>query len=227
MPSKRRHVGSGNVGGNKKNRDMKIIFVNILIIIKWIWDFFCDKVKQDFWGFINILILFISIILIYEQLHIQSQSNVVQTLNSISEKWDSEQMMQARSNTCTNWIRIYSDSSKNVNKDSLFDFFADRNTQMVALYMEHIGLFYKIGAVTREDIWEIKSWEVENYYNIFKIFIEEERAKYNDKNFYRNFEHLYKAMQVENKRQGSPFDPPTIKELKEFCAGEIDLKNSK
>ena len=185
------------------------------------------KINQDFWGFMNTLILLGSIYVIYEQLRIQSQSNVVQTLNSISDKWETEQMMQARNNICRNWLRINSDTSENMEIDSFSEFFSDRNAQKVTLYMEHIGLFYKIGAVTREDIWEIKSWEIENYYCIFQKYIEAERTMSNDKSFYTNFENLYKRMQAENKRRGTPFGPRTTKELKEFCLGEIDLKNSK
>lgn len=64
----------------------------------------------------------------------------------------------------------------------------------IAEYMEELGVYVRIGAVSPTVMWESQSWYIEYYYAMCAKGIARERQHYHDDQLYVNFESLYNAV---------------------------------
>ena len=71
--------------------------------------------------------------------------------------------------------------------------------EYIAEFLEELGGYLKIKAVTRDAMWDAQSWNIEHYYCMFKLGIEASRLTFHDDNLYENTELLFLAMAEHSK----------------------------
>lgn len=91
----------------------------------------------------------------------------------------------------------------------------------IAEYMEELGVYLKIGAVSPAVMWESQSWYIEHYYIMFAEGITQDRKHYHDDQLYVNFENLYKEMILISKKKGCPATSRGDEDLRKFVEDEM------
>lgn len=171
---------------------------------------FMDVLQQEwFWAMMQFFVIAATLILIYLQVKVQTAAHVVQGLNTMHSRWNSESMLRARHKVCSDWL---------IGKR---DF--DGVDEYVAEFMEELGIYLQMKAIPDSAMWEAQSWYIEHYYCMFKDGIEHIRNRYHDANLYIQFEGLYKRMNDVNRRKNSPAFKREDAELKRFAESEVQL----
>ncbi len=169
-----------------------------------------DMLQQDwFWAMMQFFVIAATLILIYFQVKIQTAAHVVQGLNTIHSRWNSESMLRARHKVCSDWL---------IGKRNF-----DGVDEYVAEFMEELGIYLQMKAVPDSAMWEAQSWYVEHYFCMFKEGIKNVRSLHKDENLYIQFEGLYKRMNEVNRKKRSPAFEREESELKRFAESEVQL----
>lgn len=163
------------------------------------------------WVMIQAVVVSATLLLILRQLTLQRNSHVVNTIASLDEAWKSEIMIYSRHYSC---------STFSLDKEDLGLCEAE-----VCTFFEKLGVYRNLNVLSMELIWEIYSYYIENYWQIFQKSITCMRVEYRDYTYYTNFEELYKEVVKINKKKGVPNTQKTNDQLNEFIAGELQNTN--
>ena len=159
------------------------------------------------------LLIGISFFFIYRQVRLQSKAHIITAIDIIYNRWASEAMLRARHQVCQRWL----------DGENSFDSVAE----YIAEYFEELGIYTKAKVLSKREMWDIQSWNIELYYSMFKEHIEALRIKYNDKTYYCEFERLAYLMSKESKKQGAPsYLPRPLEELREHSIREVQRANT-
>jgi hypothetical protein len=154
---------------------------------EWFWAFWQFVVVAITLGFIAAQVWIQT-----RQTKIQTMSHVVQSVCTIQERWHSEAMQRVRFDVCNRW-----------NKDrKKFDEF-DGACEHIANFFEELGTFVKIGAIPKETMWDVQSWNIEYYWDMLKNGIEGNRKEC-EEDVYSDFENLFRVMREISDRKGAP-----------------------
>ena len=160
------------------------------------------------WSIIRTFIVIASVFLVVRQFRLQRVSLMASTLDSLNNRWESQNMMQARRETCEN----FGDGHCHLN----------RPEEAVCTFFEEIGLYVKKGVISSDAVWELYSYSIENYWRLLEPSVKSLRVDYNDKSYYERFEKLNTRM----KRYGQFYSWKKFRcyhqaiDLKAFCEGE-------
>ena len=165
--------------------------------------------EQWFWAMLQFFAVLFSLGLIFWQLRLQTKTHIIQTLAVLHNRWNSSLMLRARQKACNDLLE---------GKTKF-----DGADEYVAEYLEEVGLYAQIGAISDDVLWSTMSYYVENYYLMFAKGIELMRAEYGDKLFYTNFQKLHTGMQAISARKGLPMLGVTDEQLKKFAEIETTL----
>lgn len=154
----------------------------------------------------------ITLFFIYRQVRTQTASNVVETLTVIHRRWSEESMQLARCKVCADYV------------NNRFEF--QGVAAYIAEYMEELGVYIRIKAVSPSIMWESQSWYIEHYYAMFAKGIERNRQHYHDEQLYLNFENLYNTMIRISKTKGLPAPNRGDEDLVRFAEDEIRQANA-
>jgi hypothetical protein len=166
-----------------------------------------------FWAMAQFLLVGISFYYIYKQLRLQSKAHIITAIDIIYNHWSSEVMLRARHQVCQRWL----DGENNF--DSVAEYIAE--------YFEELGIYMQAKVLSRKEMWDVQSWNIEYYYSMFKEHIETLRIKLNDPTTYREFERLAHQMSIESKKQGAPSHlPKPLEDIKEHSLREVQRANT-
>lgn len=151
------------------------------------------------WAFGQFVVVAVTLVFIAAQVwiqtkqtKIQSMSHVVQSVCTIQERWHSEAMQRVRFDVCNRW-----------NKDrKKFDEF-DGACEHIANFFEELGTFLKIGAIPKETMWDVQSWNIEYYWGMLENGIVGNRKEC-DEYVYSDFEKLFRVMREISDAKGAP-----------------------
>jgi hypothetical protein len=162
-----------------------------------------------FWAMTQAIGVILTLIVIYKQIRIQTSSHVVQTLQAIHTRWTEEPMRWARFKVCSSYL------------DGKFEFGGEAD--YIAEFLEELGGYIKINAVTRDAMWDAQSWNIEHYYCMFKSGIERSRLTFHDDNLYENTESLFRAMAEHSKQRGATSSQRGDEDLRRFAQYEVQV----
>jgi hypothetical protein len=168
--------------------------------------------SEWFWAFLQFVVIALTLYLIYVQFRVQTASHVVQSLSTIHTRWNSESMLRVRHHVCSRWIAGHRD----------FDGVA----QYISEFMEELGNYLRIHAITDRDLWEAQSWYIEHYYLMFKKGIEQYRQTYNDKSLYSQFQSLFDCMCKDDLKQHFPHFSESEEGLMAFAKAELAVADA-
>lgn len=162
--------------------------------------------SEWFWGFVQCVVVAVTLFLIYLQFKTQTASHVVQSVLAIDERWNSEYLQSIRHEVCSEW--------KGDNKKF------DGACEVIAEFMEDLGTFLKIKAIPADVMWEVQSWNIENYWMMFQPGIVELRGELKEpKTLYSGFETLFDKMVEIGDQKSAPRKNP--KDAGDFIDREI------
>ena len=161
------------------------------------------------WALIQALAVVVSLFFISRQIRIQTATHVVQSLSTINARWNSDTMIRARFDVCSRC------ASKRFEFDGVADY--------VAEFLEELGMYLKIRAVSPEQMWQAQSWYIEHYYWMFKEGIEQVRSEHKDESLYTGFESLFATMTLISKRHRAPTFRRSPEDLLAFAKSELSL----
>lgn len=164
--------------------------------------------SEWFWGFLQFAIVAITLVFIYNQLHLSAASHVLQSMTSLNERWSSDRNSSLRKRTCEAWLH----SGALISEGQVFLHF-----------FEELGLYVKKQWIPLDVIWETYSWYIESYWGMFEDHVRTLRKENNDPSIFQNFEHLAGLMRTINARKGVPAGPKTEETLKAFAHGEVKV----
>ena len=162
-----------------------------------------------FWTMIQAFAVIVTLALIYTQVRIQTSSHVVQTLQAIHARWTEEPMRWARFTVCTRYL------------DGKFVF--EGEAEYIAGFLEELGGYIKINAVTPDVMWDAESWVIEHYYCMFKSGIEKCRLTFHDEKLYENTESLFQVVYEHSKRRGATSSQRGDEDLRRFAEYEVQV----
>ena len=165
--------------------------------------------EEWFWAMTQTVAVILTLILIYKQIRIQTSSHVVQTLQTIHARWSEEPMRWARFKVCSSYL------------DDKFEFGGEAD--YIAEFLEELGGYIKIRAVTPDAMWDAQSWNIEHYYCMFKSGIERSRLTFHDEKLYENTESLFHAMAAHSKRRGTNSSQRGVEDLRRFAEYEVQV----
>jgi hypothetical protein len=153
--------------------------------------------SEWFWAFLQFVVVALTLGVITYQVWSQTQQAKIQaaastagTMSLMQEKWNADTMQRMRLKICTDW------KNNKKNFDGVCEF--------VAEFFEELATFVKIGAISKEVMWDVQSWNVECYWFMFADDIYRLRAEYKDESFYSGFEQLFDDIAQINKKLGVP-----------------------
>jgi hypothetical protein len=139
--------------------------------------------SEWFWAFGQFVVVAITLYLIQRQVRLQTKqteieakSHVVEAVCTIQERWNSEIMQRVRNEVCNQWKR----GSREF----------DGACEHIANFFEELGTFVKIKAIPEDTTWDVQSWNVEYYWNIFQKGILKEREECKE-DVFCEFEQLF------------------------------------
>jgi len=118
------------------------------------------------WAFGQFVVISITAWLIFRQVKVAAMSHVVQAVCTIQERCHSERMQHVRLDVCSKW------------KNGKREF--DGACEHIANFFEELGTFVKIGAIPKRSLWDVQSWNIEHYWNIFEKGIAHARVEYEE-----------------------------------------------
>lgn len=173
------------------------------------------------WAAIQAVSVSVTLGLIYLQIRQQSRSNIVQTLNLLSEKWNRRGLLVARARVCRCWI------NKEDKDEGEFEFSGDACE--IANYFEELGSYVKAGLVDKSICWDIFSYQIEAYFTLFENGIKLHRRELKDMTAFERFEWLRSQMleMSQAKRVLSNMNSAQYKQFMdcEFKSAEAVLKD--
>lgn len=178
--------------------DMEKILISSITFIDSAW----------IWSCIQAVAVTVTLGLIAYQIRLQRLSDVVQSICTLQQRWNLDQMVRARRIVCRRFIE----------KNYVFD----GVSEYVAEFFEEMGHYFNIKAVSRPALWSVFSWEVERYYMIFKEGIIENRDHFNDSTIYCEFEEMFIRMDKMSVGRGANSAGYERNSLKEFAKNEIE-----
>jgi hypothetical protein len=165
-------------------------------------------VESWFWEMAQFFAIAISLGLIYRQIRLQRQANLLQTLASLDERWNSQEMCKSRKEACTTYL------------DGKFKI--SRMQGDVLTFFEDIGIYLERGVFDIESIWDKYGYYIEHYWAIYRPHIDEFRAETKDNTWYEKFEYLKNKMEEHSRKRGVAITVKTQDEIKKFMTGECD-----
>lgn len=160
-----------------------------------------------FWAAVQAGGLLTTLVLILRQIRLQTATHAVQTLEAIHHRWSEDSMLRARHAVCERYLR----------DEHCFDSIG----QFITEYMEELGVYLKLKAVTPDTMWDAYSWYIEHYYSMFKSDISTERIETQEQHLYENFESLFLSLKLISQKKGAPDSNRTPLELRQFAEDEV------
>ena len=160
-----------------------------------------------FWTMVQAIVVAVSLFFIYRQVKYQRYTNMLVSLNSLREKWDSELMRRSRlAVSCR-----FRDKDKSITDDCLY----------ILSFFEELGMHYKKKVFETDVLWSIYSYRVENFWMVLEPMVKEYRAHFDD-TYYENFEYLKKQFEAHSRKRNLSVKPKTEAELMVFVRDEIE-----
>lgn len=173
---------------------------------QWILNNVIGPNSAWFWTMAQGIAVTLTLILIYRQLVAQRFANILSSVSSLNQNWNTEEMHKARKALC---VKHDSKNRSISQQDGLvLDFF------------EQMGLYLRKGVFTPDILWELYSYYIEHYWCLVEPLINEFRLSTNDKTWYSNFDYLYEAMRVQSKKRCIICDGKTQEQIALFIKGE-------
>lgn len=129
-----------------------------------------------FWSMAQFFAIAISLGLVYRQVRMQRQLNLLQTLVALDNRWNSPEMLASRKKACENYLT-----------DQLR---IRREQSDVIGFFEAVGVYLERGIFDTESVWDKYSDYVEHYWAMYQPHIMEFRAESKDPTWYEKFEKL-------------------------------------
>jgi hypothetical protein len=159
------------------------------------------------WSMLQFFGLVVSLGFIYYQLKAQVTGNMMQSLVSMADRWDSDHMMAFRRAAASSYLRDDIDLA-GVDGEAL-------------AFFEDIGLYYRKRVFTLDVIWERYSYYIEHYWAMYRLHIGRLRERTSDISWFSNFERLHREIVIFGKR-AYRLDPTTTPEdVARFAASEL------
>lgn len=165
-----------------------------------------------FWAAIQAGGLLITLVLILRQIRLQTSTHTVQTLEAIHQRWNEESMLRARYAVCDRYLK----------SEHSFDSIG----QFITEYMEELGIYLKLQAITPDAMWDTYSWYIEHYYSMFKNDISKERIETKEQHLYESFESLFIQLKAISSKKGAPDANRTTEALRRFAEDEVRRTSS-
>jgi hypothetical protein len=168
---------------------------------EWLWTF-------GQFAVVTVTLIFIArqVKLQTKQTEIEAMSHVVQTVCTIQERWNSETMQRVRNEVCNQWTKG--------NREF------DGACEHIANFFEELGTFVKIKAIPEDTTWDVQSWNVEYYWNIFEKGILREREECKE-DVFCEFDQLFRKMRKISDEKGWPIVDETS--IVKFIQREIRM----
>lgn len=176
----------------------------------WEWmtkNMFCEKASW-FWSMAQFFAIALSLIFIYRQVRAQRQANLLQTLDSLDNRWNSAEMLASRKKVCENYL---SDRLR-----------IKREQGDVIGFFEDMGVYLERKVFDAESLWDKYSYYVEYYWAMYQPHIMEFRAETRDPTWYEKFEKLKDRMEKVSKKKGLSTVGKTQEEISKFINSEKD-----
>jgi len=176
----------------------------------WEWitqNMFSEKASW-FWSMAQFFAITVSLIFIYRQVRAQRQTNLLQTLNSLDNRWNSVEMLASRKRACETYL---TDQLK-----------IKREQCDVISFFEDIGVYLEKKVFDSDSLWDKYSYYIEHYWAMYQPHIVEFRATTKDPTWYEKFEMLKDRMEEVSKKKGLKTVGKTKEEIKKFIAAEKD-----
>ena len=177
-------------------------------MLAWIITHLFDEKASWFWAMAQFFAITVSLVFIYHQVKAQNQANLLQTLASLDNRWNSADMLASRKKACENYL---TDKLK-----------INRAQSDVIGFFEDMGVYFERGIFDAESLWDKYSYYVEFYWAMYQPHIQEFRAETKDPTWYEKFELLKKKMEEFSKKKGLNIIGKTQEDIKKFIATEQD-----
>jgi len=118
-------------------------------------------------------------------------------------------MMKARLHVCSNYLANQSEF--------------DGVSEYIAEFIEELGGYVRIGAVSDDVMWEAHSWYVEHYYCMFRGGIDELRKLYHDDTLYQKTDELFRSLAAVSKSKQAPGSDRGELDLRRFAENEVKV----
>lgn len=164
--------------------------------------------SEWFWAMLQFLAVAVSLWFIYWQIRLQAQANMLQALEALADKWNSEFLLECRHEACPDHPK----SSLKIG-----------NAEGTVLgFFEDLGLYYKRGVFDIEIVWERYSYFIEHYWSMYQPSITEFRADSKDASWFSSFEELFRAVDRFSKKKGATTGLKTKEQIAKFVRGELE-----
>jgi hypothetical protein len=143
-------------------------------------------------------------------IYLQNSAHVVTTLDIFHRRWNEIPMLRTRFRACQRILEA---------KDEKFS----QSMQHVAEFFEHMGTLVKLQAIDSNVIWQLYSWYIESYWEMFEEGILAARRKHKDETGFSEFEWLYRQMQAISKSKNVPSFEKSSDDILEFAQSDKKL----
>ncbi len=178
-------------------------------MIDWIFTNLIGPNSQWFWCMLTCFALTVSLVLIYGQVRLQRQANLLHTLGEMDKRWNSEKMLLARKGACTKYLN--DQLGIDAELAQILGFFED-----VAVYLER--KVFDIGAV-----WDKYSYYIEHYWAMYQPHIQKFRTETRDQTWYENFDKMFEEVKKHALKRWIVCGSKTKADIDIFVIGEIGL----
>ncbi len=165
------------------------------------------------WSMIQALSVIISLPFIYYQLKSQRESLSMEKFSELHQRWNSPDLLKARFYVC----EVASQGNPNLE--------ISNNEGLILDFFEELGLYQSKKLLNVNDVWELYSYYIENYWHLLKPNVYEFRINDNH-TWYNNAEKLYNiSVKISNKK-GVKYPIGSNEKFEKFIQSELDINRT-
>lgn len=181
----------------------------MLAVIGWAplaWQLVGDS-STWFWTMVQAVAVLVTLLGILRQVRLQSEANVLATLQGIEERWESQELVEARLKVARDVIAGRLEWGKE----------AARLTR----FFETLGMYLRRKVFSVDLVWDLYSMPAEYLWQGLHPMIEYIRRQ--DATAYTNFEYLYARFAEQSRKAGHPCVRHTQAQLLNYFDSQISI----
>jgi hypothetical protein len=176
-------------------------------MVNWILTNVIGLESEWFWAMASFLAIAISLGLIYRQISLQRQANLLHVLGEMDKRWNSKEMLKARRQACEYFLS--NELKINSAQGDVLGFFED------------IGVYLERKVFDTEAVWDKYSYYIDYYWAMYQSHIKEFRTETNDNTWYEKFQRLHEKIERFSQKKGVSVSQKSKEDIEKFIRGEL------
>jgi len=152
------------------------------------FEYLFSEEAVSIWAALHFVVLVAAGVFTMRQVYLNRRANMLETIQHMNEKWDSDLLLKLRRDACITYLTIRGGESRSSSLE------IDLKQGIVLGFFEELGLYSKKRVFEDEVVWDMFSYYIQHYWAMLEPHIMEFRRSKDDPSWFEKFEYLDERM---------------------------------